>query len=123
MGVGMKLKCVIKSLHVEIIIPIDFHQYLLYVYEDQTVDVSTVRWEVVHFSGGDSDMNGKPRFGQPCTTLTPQNEEHLDQLICVNPWIMTRELCTELNIELNINALAMMVAMQEYRKICTGWIP
>ena len=99
MGVGMKLKCVIKSLHVEIIIPIDFHQYLLYVYD------------------------GKPHSGQPCMTLTLQNEEHLDQLICVNPWIMTRELCTELNIELNINALAMMVAMQEYRKICTGWIP
>jgi len=38
----------------------------------------------------------------------PHNEEHLDQLICANQQIMTRELCTELNI--GFNALEMIVA-------------
>jgi len=38
---------------------IDIHQHLLNVYEDQTLDVSTVRWWVVHFSSGDSDVKDK----------------------------------------------------------------
>lgn len=32
----------------------DIHQCLLKVYENHTVDVSTVRQQVVHFSSGDS---------------------------------------------------------------------
>ena len=39
----MKQRCVIEFLHAEIIAPIDIHQQLLTVYEDQTVDVSTMR--------------------------------------------------------------------------------
>ena len=35
--------------------PIDIHQCLLNIYGDQTVDVSTMRWWMVHFSSGDSD--------------------------------------------------------------------
>ena len=50
-----------------------------------------------------------------------RNEERLDQLIHVNRWITTRELCTELNI--GLNALGMMVATLEYRKVCARWVP
>ena len=39
--------------------PIDIHQHSLNVYGDQTVDVSTVRQWVVHFSSGNSN-SGAP---------------------------------------------------------------
>ena len=42
MEVYMKQMCVIELLHVEKFVPIDTHQYLLNVYGDQAVDVSTV---------------------------------------------------------------------------------
>ena len=50
--------------------PTDIHMYLLNVYEDQTVDVSTVRWWVVHFSSGDVYKNVKQALAhcwQKCT--------------------------------------------------------
>jgi len=37
--------------------PTDINQYLLNVYGDQTLDVSTVRWGVAHFSSGDSESD------------------------------------------------------------------
>jgi len=117
----MKQRCVIEFLHAEKIAPNDIHRCLLNIYGDQTVDVNTVRWWVAHFSSGDSDMKDKPRSGQPCTAVTPRNKERLDQLIHVNWRIMTRELCTELNI--SCNALETMVAMLEYRKFCARWVP
>ena len=40
----MKQNCVIEFLHVEKLAPTDIHWRLLNVYEDQTVDVNTVRW-------------------------------------------------------------------------------
>ena len=38
----------------------DTHQHLLNVYRDQTLDVSTVRRWVVHFSSGDSNSGSPP---------------------------------------------------------------
>ena len=35
--------------------PTDIHQHLLNIFGDQTVDVSTVKSCVIHFSSGDSD--------------------------------------------------------------------
>ena len=93
----MKQRCVTKFLHAEKIAPNDIHWRSLNVYRDQ-MDVSTVRQWVARFSSGDSAGKEKPCSGWPCTAVTPQNEEHLDQLICANQQIMTRELCTELNI-------------------------
>ena len=66
-------------------------------------------------------MKDKPRSGRPCTAVAPRNEECLNQLIRANRRIMTRELCTELNI--SFNALEMMVAMLEYSKVCAWWVP
>ena len=119
--VHMKQRRVIEFLHVEKIALNDIHRCLLNVYGDQTVDVSIVRRWVAHFSSGDSDRKDKPCSGRPCTAVTPRNEESLDQLICVNRRIMTRKLCTELNI--GFKALETMVAMLEYRKVCARWIP
>jgi len=117
----MKQRCVIEFLHAEKIAPNDIHQRLLNVYGEQTVDVSTVRRWVARFSSGNSDVKDKPHSRWPCTAVTPQNEERLDQLVCVNRQIKTRELCTELNI--SCNALEAMVATLEYRKVCTRWVP
>ena len=82
--------------------------------------VSTVRRWAAHFSSGNSDLKDKPRSGRPCTAVTPRNKERLDQLICANRQITTRELCMELNI--GCNALEAMVAT-EYRKVYARWVP
>jgi len=101
MEVHMKQRCVIEFFHVEKFAPNDIHRSLLNVYGDQTVDVSTVRQWVACFSSGDSDVKEKPHSRRPCTAVTPQNEERLDQLIRTNWQITSRELYTELNISFN----------------------
>ena len=113
----MKQRCGTEFLHVEKIAPIDSHQYLLNIYGDQTEDVSTVKWAVVCVRCDDSNEKYKPCFGQPQTAVTPQNEEHLNQLICVNWRIVTRELCTELHISFSV--LEMMVATLKHHKVCS----
>ena len=40
--------------------------------------------QVVHFSSGNVNIKEKSCSGKPCTTVTLQNEEHLNQLICTN---------------------------------------
>ena len=72
------------------------------------MDVSTVKWWVLHISNGDSNMKNKPHSGQSCIAVTIQNEEHFSQLIHVNQQIMTTELCMELSIGFNV--LKTMVA-------------
>ena len=52
--VYMKLQSATEFLHVEKIATTDIHQHLLNIYGDRTVDVSTVRWWVVHFNSSDS---------------------------------------------------------------------
>ena len=78
MEVRMKQICVNEFLHAEKIAPSDIHRRLLNVYGDQTLDVSTVRRWVAHFSSGDSDVKDKPRSRRPRTAVTPRNEEQLD---------------------------------------------
>ena len=51
----MKQRCITEFLHVEEMISTDIHRRSLNVDGDQTVDVSTVRQRVLHFSTGDSD--------------------------------------------------------------------
>ena len=99
----------------------DIRQRLLNVYGDQTADVGTVRRWVTRFSSGDCNVKEKPRFGRPCTAVTPRNEERLYQLIRANRWITTRKLCTKLNI--GFNALETMVATLEYRKVYARCVP
>lgn len=47
-------RCVTEFLYMEHIAPIDIQWCLLNVYGDQTVDVTIVRWWVLHFSSGNS---------------------------------------------------------------------
>ena len=59
-------KCATKFLHAENIIPINTQRCSVSVYGDHLVDVSTVRWCVVHFNCGYSDVSshvlGKPKM-------------------------------------------------------------
>ena len=54
--------------------PTDIHWCLLNVCAHQTVDVSIVRWWVLHFSSGDSGVKDKPHSRWPHTAVTLQNE-------------------------------------------------
>lgn len=83
--------------------------------------VSTVGQWVVSFSSGDSYVRGRPRSCRPCTAVSPRNEERLDQLIYVNQRIMTRELCTELNV--GFSMLKTMLATLKYCKVYATWVP
>ena len=56
MEVLMKQRCVTEFLHVEVMAPTDVHRNLLNITGDQTVDVSTVRWLVLHFSSGNNGL-------------------------------------------------------------------
>jgi hypothetical protein len=73
------------------------------------------------FSSGNSNMRGWPRSRRPCTSVSPRNEEQLDQLIHANWQITARELRTELNVGFSV--LETMLAMLEYRKVCDRWVP
>ena len=56
------------------------------------MNVSTVRWWVVHFSSVNSNVKDKPHSGQLCTAVVPQNKEHHNQLINMNQlMVMTVE--------------------------------
>jgi len=50
MEVHMKQRCGTEFLHAKKIVPIDIHQHLLNIYEDQIVDMSAVRQWVMRFS-------------------------------------------------------------------------
>lgn len=49
-----------EFLHTWRIAPTDLHWCLLNVHGDRTVNVSTVRWQVVHFSSGNSNSGSLP---------------------------------------------------------------
>ena len=83
--------------------------------------VSTVRKCVVCFSSGNKDVKDKPYSREPLTVVTASNEEHLNQIICTNLQIVTRELYTKLNIP--FNALEVKVTTVGYCKVCTGSVP
>jgi len=72
----------------------------------------------MYFSTSDSYVKDKPHSAQLCTAVTQQNEECLNQLICANQWLTTKEPCMELNI-----GFKMMVATLEYCNVCITWIP
>jgi len=116
MEVHMKQRCAIEFLRVEKNAPSDIHQYLLNVYEDQTADVRTVRWWVVHFSSSDDDIKDKPCSGWPCTVDMPWSVELLDQFICSNWQIINTKLCTELNI--GFSTLSIVVRTLENHSLC-----
>ena len=52
----MKQRCGTEFLHMEKIAPTDIHQHSLNISVDQTVDVSTERLWVVHFSSGSPQL-------------------------------------------------------------------
>ena len=66
MEVHMKQRCVIEFLQMEKNSSTDIHQCLLNIYGDQTVDVSTARLWVVHFSSSDSDNGSLPLVQNFC---------------------------------------------------------
>ena len=53
----------------------------------QVVMWVAVRPSVVSFCSGNNDVKNKPHSKWPCTTITAQNEEHLDQIFSTN-WVM-----------------------------------
>lgn len=63
-----KQRCVTELLHEETVAPNDIHWHLLDISADWTVDVSTERQRVVHFSSGNSS-NGPPPLAAVCRLL------------------------------------------------------
>ena len=63
----------VEFLHAEKMASIDIHGYLLSIYGDQTVYLSTVRWWMVCFSSGNSHVKDEPHSRQPCRCLRAQH--------------------------------------------------
>lgn len=71
----------------------------------------------MHLSSDDSDLKvTEVMFQTAMRSYHTTSEEHLYQLICMNQWIPTRGLCTELNID--FSALETVVTMSEYHSLC-----
>mgnify|MGYP001853049645 CR=1 FL=1 len=83
MEVCMKQRSIMEFLHLE---KKHTHPYssMLTLCWWRTVDVSTVRWWVLYFSRGKSNMKDKTCSGLSYTAVTPQSEESFDQLTHVN---------------------------------------
>ena len=64
--------------------PVDVHWCLLNICGDQRVDVSTLRWWVVHFSSHDSNMKDKPHSRQPCRFLQARYDCSCSSLVKVH---------------------------------------
>ena len=78
MEVHTSQRCGTVPLCAEKAAPIGIHKHVLNAYGDQTADVSTVRWGVVHFSSGGSDVKGEPCSRWPCRSL------HVQQRLLLN---------------------------------------
>jgi len=102
MEVQMKQRCRTEFLHMEKSHLLTIHWHLLNVSGAQTVGASTVRQGVVHFNHDHSDVNYKPRSGRPLRSCHTMTQRALQSAISASQWIMTRELCMELNIGFNI---------------------
>ena len=79
--VHVKQRYVTEFLHAEKLAPTDIHWHLLNTSRDQPVDLITVRWWVVLFRSGDSDVKDKPHSRQPWTNVIPCSEDCFNQLI------------------------------------------
>ena len=113
MEMWVKQRCGIEFLHVEKIVPTDIHRCLLNVSGDQTVDMSTVRWWAMCFSSGNSGVKGKPCYKWPCTAVTPQNEEHLNQLSQWWQWQCSSVTCRFLQAQ-HAGSCSSLVKMHNY---------
>ena len=66
--------------------PIDIHWCSLNVSRDQTVEVSPVRWWVVHFRSGNNNMKDKLHTGWPCTFLGARHVGFCSVLVKMYSW-------------------------------------
>ena len=57
------------------------------------MDVSTVRWWVMHFISGNSNLKDMPHSKWPCTAVTLQNGDCLDELIYASTGEYVAEQC------------------------------
>ena len=67
MEVQIKQRCVTEFLCAEKMVPTDIHQCFLNIYGDQIVNVSTLKWQLVHFSSG--NHTGAPPLVQIFTRV------------------------------------------------------
>ena len=81
--------------------------------------LETKRWIWAQWSSEQCVHSGgkvKPHSGWPHAVVTPRNEEHLHQLICMNRCISVKELSMDLNISFNM--VEIMLAALEYHSSC-----
>ena len=76
---------------------------------------------VVCYSCGCSNTKDESCFTWPCTAVTSQNEERLDQLTCMNQHIMARALWTELTVVSSV--LETMVVKMSSHRVCARCVP
>lgn len=124
----LTLKCVwsrgaeLNSFMWEKMAPIDILWHLLNMYGDQKVDVSTVRagW-CISAVATVTWKSLKSCSRQPCAAITPQVKSISYQLICMNQWIPTRGLCTELNTSVKLQCIGNSGDNVRISQFMPGW--
>jgi histone-lysine N-methyltransferase SETMAR len=119
----IKQRAVIEFLTQENEAPVEIHRRLLAVYDEDTVDISTVRRWVrkSKASGGNLDVSDQPRSGRPTTSTNEQNKQKVNELIRENRRITQRTIAVTLGISLaSVNEI---VVDLEYTKVCARWVP
>ena len=119
----IKQRAVIEFLTQENEAPVEIHRRLLAVYDEDTVDISTVRRWVrkSKASGGNLDVSDQPRSGRPTTSTNEQNKQKVNELIRENRRITQRTIAATLGISLaSVNEI---VVDLEYTKVCARWVP
>lgn len=77
---------------------------------------------VVHLSSGDSDLKvTEVMFQTAMRSYHTTSEEHLYQLICMNQWIPTRGLCTELNTSVKLQCIGNSGDNVRISQFMPGW--
>jgi transposase len=90
-------------------------------YGEQTIDISNVRHWVRRVSDAGSGLKDMPRSGCPCTVVTEENEQRVNQLILQDRCTTMREL--RAGVRIGFKALDTILKKLGFRKQCARWVP
>ncbi|UYV82427.1 hypothetical protein LAZ67_21002059 [Cordylochernes scorpioides] len=97
------------------------HSKLQPVYENETLDRSTIQRWVQRFQKGDFDFDDKERLGKPSTVTTEQNLALVEEIVKNNRTITTYQLMKILSI--SKGSVIKLLSDLGYSKLCSNWAP
>ena len=113
---SFKQKAVIEFLMKEGITARQISDRLKNVYGESALSHSSVKRWLADFKGGRSEIIDKPRSGRPSSAVTEANKQKVDELICSNRRITTRDIIEV--IDVGHGAVHNIICDLGYSKVC-----